>query len=540
MGVAKKRPNTEVPVLRSSFYQLSMAQVDLDFLRLPPDSFERHLPALLPRVVSLDDFRDFYADTGTGSCCPLVLTGMLMLQHRYNLPDLEVVRRCRCDLAWRYALGLAPSDQPPGVTSLRRFRKKIREKRGDDFLHSKVLALVVESGHLDDKDLQAIDSTNTNCRGAVVDTFNLVSAGIGNVVRSVARCLGRKPAALAADWGLGDYLARSIKGTARINWADEKERNELLTREIRDALRLPDLVRELGVELPPSVGEALELLAVVALQDVEELEDGTYAIARGTARGRVISITDPEARHGRKSASKTITGFKMHVMGTIRSQFVTGIGLTDAGTPDAVPTVSLLEQAALAGLKPRQALADAAYGTGENLRACKEAGVDIRTKLPTPSRKSAIPKRDFEIDIEGGTVTCPQGHVATLVTRVKAPDGGKEPVARHRFDKATCQSCPLKAKCCAATAKGGARTIILSTYEPERQAAIAFNRQDGAKALLRSRSAVERLISHLVRMGMRQARFFGMYSAQFQAFMTSAAYNLQRLITLSVKAPGSA
>lgn len=101
-------------------------------------------------------------------------------------------------------------------------------------------------------------------------------------------------------------MARSINGGARIDGSDPKARNELLTKEIQDANKLPGLVRGLNVTLPLNVDEALDLLARVAVQDVEQLPDGTYAIAKGTVAGRVISVTDPEARHGRKSASKTI------------------------------------------------------------------------------------------------------------------------------------------------------------------------------------------------------------------------------------------
>jgi hypothetical protein len=522
-------------MLRLTFYQQSFAEIDPDMLRLAPDAFERNLRELLPKVVSAEDFRGFYAGEGAPSCCPLVLTGMLLLQFRHNVPDLEVIRRCRCDLAWRYALGLVGVEQPPGVTSLRRFRAKLRQNLGDDFLHRKVLALVSAEGHVPDAALQAVDSTNTDCRGAVIDTFNLVATAIGNVIRTVARCLGDDAPRLATEWKMARYLARSIKGGAGIDWSDEKARNALLTEEIRDARRLPELVASLGVQLPSVVAEALKLLGNVAIQDVTELPDGTFEIARGTARGRVISVTDPEARHGRKSASKTITGFKTHVMGTIETQFVTGISITDAATHDALPTTTLIAQAEAAGLKPEEAVGDAAYGTGANLRACKAEGVALRTKQPTPNRKTSIPKRDFQIDVDAGTVTCPQGHVATQVSEVKPSDGGDQRVARFRFEKATCQACPLNAKCSADTAKGGARSITLSSYEREHQDALAFNGTKRAADLLRARSAVERLISHLVRMGMRHARFFGMHMVQYQAFMTAAAYNLQRLMTLSTR-----
>ena len=60
-----------------------------------------------------------------------------------------------------------------------------------------------------------------------------------------------------------------------------------------------------------------------------------------------------------------------------------------------------------------------------------------------------------------------------------------------------------------------------------------MNRKPEEKALLRERSGIERLIAHLVRMGMRQARFFGMEMVKFQAFMTAAAHNIQRYMTLA-------
>ncbi len=53
-----------------------------------------------------------------------------------------------------------------------------------------------------------------------------------------------------------------------------------------------------GTSLDPDVAQAAELLATVAGQDVEEGPDGVFRIARRTAPDRVISVVDPEARHG--------------------------------------------------------------------------------------------------------------------------------------------------------------------------------------------------------------------------------------------------
>ena len=523
-------------MLRTSFYQLSMLQVDPDEIRLAEDAFERHLPNLVPQLVSLEDFDGFYSeDDGAGSRCPLMQTAMLLLQFRYNVSDQELIERCRRDLGWRYAIGLEVGEQPPGQATLQRFRAKLFELKGSEFLHRCSLELAQTAGFLDDIELQAVDSTNTDCRGAIIDTFNLVAAGIRTAVKKVACCLGIEAAELAKRWELSRYMARSVKGQVSIDWNDETARNALLTEEVRDAQRLPELVDGLRLTLPLEVTEALELLARVSLQDVEELEDGTYRIAKGTAPGRVISMTDPEARHGRKSSSKVINGFKTHVLGTIESQFVTGIEITDAGVHDAQPTAELINQAESHGVKPAEAVGDAAYGTGANVRTCQEAGVAILTKMGAPSHKDSLPKSAFDIDLVAMRVTCPAEKTTEQYTMVKAGDGSGERAPKFHFDKETCQACPLRMTCCNPTRNGRNRTIMLSTHEQELQAIKAFNASPRAEDVLRSRSAVERLISHLVKMGMRTARFFGMHRVQLQAHMVAAAYNLQRLITLMVK-----
>lgn len=258
---------------------------------------------------------------------------------------------------------------------------------------------------------------------------------------------------------------------------------------------------------------------------------------RGTASDRVISVTDPQARHGRKSASKVINGFKTHVMGTIDSQFVTGIVVTDAGTHDARPTGQLIEQAESNRLKPKEAVGDNAYGTGANIRRAAEDGVRILTKMPSPSHKGSFPKRDFDIDLDRMQVTCPAGITTHTFGLVNDPAGSKERVPRFRFDKTNCQSCDLRMECCKATANGGTRALTMNVYEHELQQVKTFNDSERAPQVLRRRSAIERLLSHLVRMGMRHARFFGIHKVQFQAYMTAAAYNLQRLFTLTAASP---
>jgi len=226
------------------------------------------------------------------------------------------------------------------------------------------------------------------------------------------------------------------------------------------------------------------------------------------------------------------------VQGTIDSQFVTGIAITDAGVHDAQPSATLLEQSEEVGLKPQEVVGDAAYGTGANLRACASQGVAMHTKRPSSSH-DGFTKRDFDIDLQAMTATCPRGHTTGEYSLVKVGRDSDERVPNFKFPKTACQHCPLAAQCGSEPRKGQSRRLKLSAYEEELQRTKAFNASPRAGEVLRRRSAVERLISHLVRMGMRHARFFGMHLVQYQAYLTAAAYNLQRVFTLNQSAAGS-
>jgi hypothetical protein len=227
-------------MLHVALCQLSMLTVDPESIGLELDSFERQLPELLPRLLPAKDLRELYpaAEGGAPTCCPLQMLGMLLLQFRYDLSEQELYLRCWRDLGFRHALGLEAGEKPSSVRSLRRFRNRLVAARGDDFVLTATLRLAQDEQLIDDVELQAVDSTNTGCRGAVIDTFNLVAAGIGQVIRVVARCLGARPEELARRWELSRYMVRSVKGAASIDWSDECQRNALLTEEIKDADRL--------------------------------------------------------------------------------------------------------------------------------------------------------------------------------------------------------------------------------------------------------------------------------------------------------------
>jgi hypothetical protein len=67
------------------------------------------------------------------------------------------------------------------------------------------------------------------------------------------------------------------------------------------------------------------LLRVVS-DDLETDAQGQLVIAERVAADRLVSITDPEARHGRKSKSQTFHGFKVRLLGDVVSGLIRLLG----------------------------------------------------------------------------------------------------------------------------------------------------------------------------------------------------------------------
>src|SRR5207237_4235601 len=102
-----------------------------------------------------------------------------------------------------------------------------------------------------------------------------------------------------------------MRGKAPIDWADAPARRGEL-----DAL--VGTARELWAITAGNqdCAEARDLLERIIDQDIDEdPEDGAGpAIRDGVAPDRVVSVVDPEMRHGRKSHSSRVDGYKAHVL----------------------------------------------------------------------------------------------------------------------------------------------------------------------------------------------------------------------------------
>ena len=275
------------------------------------ESFYGLLASLRGRLFRDADFAGFYCpDNGRDSVPPSLLATALLLQSHDKVSDAEAKARADFDLRWKVALGIEAEDRPFAKSTLQVFRAQL-------ILHDRVrevfessLRLARESGYLKRRGMRvALDTTNILGRGAVKDTYNLLADGIVKLLRALAAVEQAPVREWAQAREYERYLGSSVKGEAAIDWSDKRARTALLSGIVADADRLLELSRQAQGELPEDGEErqrivaAAELLGQLLLQDVERAEGGV-SLKDGVSRDRMMSVHDPEMRHGRKSSSR--------------------------------------------------------------------------------------------------------------------------------------------------------------------------------------------------------------------------------------------
>ena len=261
----------------------------------------------------------------------------------------------------------------------------------------------------------ALDTTNILGRGAVKDTYNLLADGIVKLLRTLSTVEQAPVREWAKARGYERYLGSSIKGEAAIDWSDKRARQALLAGIVRDADRLLELARQAQGELAEDSAErqrivaAAELLGQLLLQDVERAEGGVN-LKDGVSQDRMMSVPDPEMRHGRKSSSRRFDGHKAAIVVDTGSQLITAVEVLPGNAPDNLGSLELVEQSeSNTGVPVEEAMGDASYGDGDTRQNFADAERTLIARVPGRPNRKHFPKEDFHIDLEAGACTCPAG-----------------------------------------------------------------------------------------------------------------------------------
>ncbi len=500
------------------------------------DSFYGFLASQRGHLFRDEDFAEFYCpDNGRTSVPPSLLANALLLQTHDGVSDEEAKARADYDLRWKVALGIEIDERPFAKSTLQLFRAQLILKKKMRAVFTRSLELAKQKGLLKGRRMRILlDTTYILGRGAVQDTYNLLGDGIQQLCRVLAKTAQQKVAVWVQTQDFERYFGSSLKGQAEIDWDDEQSRQSFLHAIVLDAQRLQQVAQEIQLTLAEDdpqreeIAQAGALLGQLIEQDVD-LAKGQAKLKAGVSRDRIVSVHDPEMRHGRKSSSKRFDGHKAAIAVEEESQLITEADVLAGNAWDASDALSLTEGSETnSGLGVDETVGDCAYGEGSTRQEFADANRKLVAKMAHTGRKDQIHKSEFDIDLEAMTCTCPAGHTtAKLVSKGFWPEqnGIKPPKQAFSFSTAVCAACPLRPDCIKTKANRG-RSVELHPQEDLLRQARTFQKSPEFQPYRKMRQTVEHRLARLVQLGIRQARYFGRQKTLFQLLMAATVANL--------------
>ena len=465
------------------------------------------------------DFDALYASgRGRPSHPPSVVASLLLCQLFYGVSDREAQRRSRFDMSWKAALGLPLEHRGVAHVVLVEFRARLVRAGMESFLGDRLKIAARRAGVIGHR--RTMDSTGAADCVLTQDTVTLIRSQVRRCLGALSALDADAAAQLAGLLSRGDY-DRGAK--PQIVWADPAARAALVGELFGDAEAVVGFCA--GFD-DPALAAAVELLGVVAAQDIEnaDADDGEAAprIARRVAPGRVVSTVDPDARHGHRSRSDRYDGYKLHIAADVDSDLICSATATLATVHDAEVIEGLIDADPV---PVAEIIADTHYGSGPTRQAMADRGIDLVAPAPPiPTRHGMLTKADFDIDLDTATITCPAGNTAP----VPPPRGAKRRQAR--FAATDCTGCDLKPRC---TTRDGGRIVEINPYEELLAPARAQRHEPQFLSKYRLRSQAERKIAQ-IKSRTKSVPWRGLDKANLWLDLRIAALNLDRAGRLGV------
>ena len=240
-----------------------------------------------------------------------------------------------------------------------------------------------------------------------------------------------------------------------------------------------------------------------------------------------ISLTDPDCRSMATSGRGSgVVGYDVQVAVDTEHHLIITHEVTNSGSDRAQLANMATQSKAVLGVDKLKAVADRGYYSGEEIKACDDAGIAVT--LPKPMTSGAksegrFGKQDFVYLADEDVYRCPAGE--RLAYRMTSEQDGK---LIRRYWTNVCRSCPLKSKC----TPGNERRIPRWEHEDVLEA--AQKRLDAnPQAMRQRRETVEHPFGTLkMRMGATHFLMKRLKNVATEMALHVLAYNLTRVMNI--------
>lgn len=472
------------------------------------------------------ELEGMYRDTGAGKDAlpPALLAMVVLLQSYAGASDASAVELALLDLRWQMVLDCLGVDEPVfSQGALFDFRERLIAAGLDRRLLERTRELAAETKAFDPKKLPktlrvAMDSSPLEGAGRVEDTINLLGHAGRKIVACVAQLLRWSEQRVCGEAGCPLLGASSIKAGLDLNWSDPAEKATAIPTLIAQLSALEQWVAtQLPVEIQrPPLNEHVATLRQIIGQDLEPDPNGSgMRIRHGVAEERRISIEDKEMRHGRKTKSQVINGYKRHLAIDLDTMLVLAVAVLPANRPEEEGAPRLTTDISAQGLVIGSLYIDRGYINAPIVDDVLARRGAVICRPWIAHNGTHFSKRDFTLDMRARTITCPAGETRPIILGAKV-----------EFPAEVCAACPQREKCTDAAPERG-RSIAIAQNELLQQrlrksAATAAGRQ-----ALRERVPVEHRQAHTCRRQGHKARYIGSRKNEFDLRRASAISNLE-------------
>ena len=455
---------------------------------------QKHILFLINSAISLNFVNNLLEKSyckgfGRPAKEPEMMFRILLIQYLYNLSDEKVIEEIQVNLAFMWFIGINPDEDLPHPSLLAKFRT-LRLKDIDlDEIIAEIIRQCIER--------EIISKDN----GIAIDTTHIEANTIKKTPERIMKHLARKifKEADITDYDIPDY--KQID--------DPKEAKNVMKS------YLEEVISENTENAPEATKEAKEIL-----------ESDLFIEQKG-----IRSLTDKDARVGRKSKTQSFYGYKAEIMQTTKEGIITAVKVADGAYVDGDKFNELRELTEKSGIEIQELYGDKAYFRADIIHELIEDKIDHY--IPVSASSYKVDEELYSYNKDSDQWFCKYGN-ETVKKREKTytKRGKSYKCYFYTFDKEQCRNCPYRDECIKKEKK------IAKILNVSENAPLFFELSQRAQTeefleKYKKRAKVEPKNAEMKRFhGLARARGYGLISVSFQAKLTVIAVNLKRISKL--------
>jgi hypothetical protein len=226
-------------------------------------------------------------------------------------------------------------------------------------------------------------------------------------------------------------------------------------------------------------------------------------------------------RHGRKSSSRTINGFKQHIAIELDHKLILATSVRPANEPEHEASQWLKPKVEKYGVVVSKSI-DRGYLAATWTNELYAQGKKVIAKPWNPATHGKYGKKDFKIDLQELAVTCPARNRQRIT--------GKPGSLMAKYSAKVCSICPIKNKC--SDSKTG-RVIQIHAQEAMLQSLKYYVESPIGRKEARERVKVEHALASICNRKGPRARYIGLRLNEYDLNRTAMVTNLHIAMNLA-------